>query len=106
MLGIWDRALTKTETDFINDWLDKGFGLDAIAMAFDRTVTQVGSFKPAYMNKIIQNWHKKNLHTPAEIEAGDKPMGKGPAQTPAPQNTPAPAAGNEKDRLMRLMREI
>ena len=106
MLGIWDRALTKTETDFINDWLDKGFGLDAIAMAFDRTVTQVGSFKPAYMNKIIQNWHKKGLHTPAEIEAGDKPMGKTPAQAPQTQKTPAPAPTNEKDRLMRLLSEI
>lgn len=105
MLGIWDRALTKTETDFINDWLDKGFDLDAIAMAFDRTVTQVGSFKPAYMNKIIQNWHKKNLHTPAEIEAGDKPMGKTPTAAPARQQV-APAATNEKDRLMQLMREI
>ncbi len=108
MLGIWDRALTKTETDYINDWLDKGFGLDAINIAYDRTIAGTGAFKPAYMNKIMQSWHSKGLHTPAEIEEGDKPMGK-------KQNQPAPrvqtGSGNavpvgEKERLLRLLNEM
>ena len=108
MLGIWDRALTKTETDYFNDWLEKGFGLDAISMAYDRTIAGTGQFKPAYMNKILQNWHSLNLHTPAEIEAGDKPLGKKQTQSQAParaaqQNT---APGGEKERLLRLLNEM
>lgn len=108
MLGIWDRALTKTETDYINDWLDKGFGTEAISMAYDRTIAGTGAFKPAYMNKIIQNWHTKGLHTPEEIEAGDKPMGK-KQQQPAPRTqAPAPNAtpSGEKERLLRLLNEM
>lgn len=105
LLGIWDRALTKTETDTFNDWLDKGFGLDAIAMAFDRTIAGTGNYKLPYMNKIMQNWHNKNLHTPAEIEAGDKPMGKKQAHSPA---RPAPSAGgvDEMKRLQEIFGDI
>ena len=104
ILGIWDRALTKTETDHINSWLDMGFGTDAIAMAYDRTVTQTGSFKIAYMNKIMINWDKKGLHTPTEIEVGDKPLSKNIPQAPVQPVTRT--AGSEKDRLMRLLEEI
>ncbi len=99
LLGIYDRALTKSETDAINDWLDKGFGPDAIALAFDRTVAGTGGFKLAYMNKIIQNWHSKGLHTPAEIEVGDVLPGRKTANKPA-----APAAGNEKQRAEDILK--
>ena len=90
MLGIWDRALTKTETDTFTDWLEKGFGLEAINMAFDRTVAGTGDYRLPYMNKIMQSWHSKGLHTPAEIETEDKPMGKKQQQPAA--RTQAPAA--------------
>ena len=108
MFGIWDRALTKTETDYINDWLDKGFGLDALNIAYDRTIAGTGAFKPAYMNKIIQSWHSKNLHTPAEIQEGDKPVGKA-QNRPAPRIQAAPASSTpvgEKERLLRLLNEM
>ena len=83
--------------------------MDAIAMAFDRTIAGTGSFKLAYMNKIMQNWHNKNLHTPAEIEAGDKPLGRAqqqnrPAQAAA--NTFSPAPMGEKERLLKLLEDI
>ena len=104
VLGIWDRALTKTETDYINSWLDMGFGTDAIAMAYDRTVTQTGSFKIAYMNKIMLNWDKKGLHTPTEIEAGDTPPAK--TKQPAAGQPVSRTPGGEKDRLMKLLEEI
>ena len=107
MLGIWDRALTKTETDTFTDWLEKGFGLEAINIAYDRTVAGTGDYRLPYMNKIMQSWHSKGLHTPAEIETEDKPMGK-------KQNQPAPRSqtnGNatpsgEKERLLRLLNEM
>lgn len=104
MMGIWDRALTKTEVNYLNDWLDKGFGLDAIAIAFDRTVTQTNGVKWPYMNRIVQNWHEKGLHTPEEIEAGDKPLGKLAAKS-APQTTAAPS-GDEKERAMKILEMI
>lgn len=104
-LGIWDRKLSDTETRYMTDWLDKGFDTEAISLAFDRTVTQIGSMKMAYMNKIILNWHEKGLHTLSEIMAGDeKPQSKTSAK-------PAPAAAGtapvgEKERLMKLFGDL
>ena len=70
-LGIRGRALTPSEQRFISSWLDMGFTLDAIELAYDRTVTNTGALKWGYMNKILQTWHEKKLHTPAEIESND-----------------------------------
>ena len=82
-LGIRGRALTPSEQRFICSWLDMGFTLDAIELAYDRTVTNTGALKWGYMNKILQTWHEKKLHTPAEIEAND------PRRKPAPAAKPA-----------------
>lgn len=104
MMDIWDRKFVKSELNYINDWLDKGFGLDALAIAYDRTITQTTGMNWAYMNRIIQNWHEKGLHTPEEIEAGDKPLGK-TKQPIAPQSFTA-VQGGEKERLMKLLEDI
>ena len=82
-LGIRGRALTPSEQRFICSWLDMGFTLDAIELAYDRTVTNTGALKWGYMNKILQTWHEKKLHTPAEIEAND------PRRKPASAAKPA-----------------
>ena len=79
-------------------------GIDAIAIAFDRTVTQTNGLKWPYMNRIVQNWHEKGLHTPEEIESGDKPLGKPAQKQPSP--TISPAQGGEKERLMKLLEDI
>ena len=71
LIGIQNRELTATETKYISSWLDMGFQEEAIAIAYDRTVTNTGSLKWGYMNKILSSWHEKKLHTPHEIEAGD-----------------------------------
>ena len=75
--------LTPSEQRFISSWLDMGFSLDAIELAYDRTVTNTGALKWGYMNKILQTWHEKKLHTPAEIEAND------PRRKPASAAKPA-----------------
>lgn len=54
-------------------WLDMGFDADCLAIAYDRTVTNTGSLKWNYMNKIVTSWHEKGLHTPADIEAKGQP---------------------------------
>ena len=86
LIGIRDRELTATETRYLNAWLDMGFREDAIAIAYDRTVTNTHSLKWPYMNKILQSWHGKNLHSPQEIEAGDSR--RRPAETGAGEARP------------------
>lgn len=77
-LGIKGRELTKTESDYISSWLDLGFGAEAISIAYDRTVTNTGSLRWSYMNKIILSWKEKGLLTPRDIEEKD---GRRPART-------------------------
>lgn len=70
VLGIHDRQPVATEKKYIGAWLDMGFDEDAIALAYDRTVTQIHKFNWNYMDKILLDWHGRRLHTREEIEAG------------------------------------
>lgn len=71
--GIHDRPLSPTERKYIEGWLEQGFTQEALELAYDKTVTNTGQLKWNYMNKIIQSWHEKGLHSPEEIAQGDAP---------------------------------
>ena len=66
-LGIKGRELSPTEREYINGWLNMGFDEKCIAIAYDRTVTNTGSLKWSYMNKILLSWHEKGLKTEKDI---------------------------------------
>ncbi len=70
-LGIGGRKLSPTEEKYISSWLDMGFGLEVIELAFDRTVTNTGGLKWGYMNRILESWKEKGLFDVAEIEEKD-----------------------------------
>lgn len=65
------RKLTRGEETYILSWLDMGFGEGAIGHAYEKTCINTGAMKWPYCNSILKRWHEKNLHTLAEIEAGD-----------------------------------
>lgn len=83
-LGIRGRELTATEQKYIGSWLDMGFGEDCIALAYDRTVTNTGSLKWNYMNKILLSWHEKGLHSKAQVEEKEGRRKTAPQRTKAP----------------------
>lgn len=102
VLQIHDRAPSRTERGYITSWLDMGFGTDAIAEAYDRTVVATGARKWAYLNRILMSWHEKGLHTPEEIEAGDpRAAGKRRASTAAPA-----AERDDLDRVEQMLRKL
>ncbi len=70
-LQISGRALTESEKRYINSWLDLGYGVEELALAYDRTVLGTGKLAWKYMDRIVHAWHEKNLHTLPEIEQGD-----------------------------------
>lgn len=70
-LKIRDRELTETEKKYILSWLSMGFSVDAIELAYDRTVINTGKLAWNYMNSILKNWHEKGLHGVSEIEKND-----------------------------------
>lgn len=87
-LGIHGRTLAPSERRFVNAWLDMGFSLEVIELAYDRTVTSTGKLNWGYMNKILQTWYEKKLHTPAEIEANDPRRKPASAAKPAAKQEP------------------
>lgn len=70
-LDIKGRELTSTEKKYISSWIDMGFDTDTLTVAYDRTVTNTGALKWGYMNKIVQSWHEKGLHTVTDINEKD-----------------------------------
>ncbi|MCR5089402.1 MAG: DnaD domain protein [Oscillospiraceae bacterium] len=72
-MGIPDRDFTDTEKRKVSKWLDWGFGPDAIALAYDKTVTNTHKISLAYMDRILTSWHEKGLHSLKEIQEKDRP---------------------------------
>jgi len=70
-LGIRGRPLSPTEEKYITAWLEMGFDTDAIEEAYDRTIVNKKELIWPYINRIFESWHKKGLHTLAEIRSGD-----------------------------------
>lgn len=71
IVGIYGRELTPTEEKYIRSWVEMGFDSDAVSIAYDRTVTNTGSMRWTYINKILMSWHNAGIHTGAEVQAKD-----------------------------------
>ncbi len=102
VLQICDRAPSRTERGYITSWLDMGFGCEAIAEAYDRTVVATGARKWPYLNRILMSWHEKGLHTLDEISSGDpRAAGKHRAAAAAPA-----ADRDDLDRVEQMLRKM
>jgi len=66
-LQIRDRELSTPEKQYVDAWIAMGFGPDAVEIAYERTVMNIGKPAMGYINAIINNWHGKGLHQPQEI---------------------------------------
>jgi DnaD/phage-associated family protein len=63
-IGIPHRAPSSREEAFAPVWVrDWGFGPDMIREAYDRTIDGAGKYKPGYMNRILERWHKEGVTT-------------------------------------------
>ncbi|MBO5976548.1 MAG: DnaD domain protein [Oscillospiraceae bacterium] len=81
ILQIKGRQLSQSEQRYIESWLGMGFEIEAIAVAYDRTVLGTGKLAWRYMDKILSSWHEKGLHSEAEVLSGDPRQGRKQAQT-------------------------
>lgn len=81
------RPAVEKEREYIAAWVGMGLSDELIRMAYERTVYQKKTMNWPYMNKILLSWHKAGWHTPAQVEAGDKP----------PRQQPGSVKGQPKD---------
>ena len=81
VLQLGDRLPSASEEKYLAAWQEMGFGPDAVALAYDKTVLKCHELKWPYCNGILKRWHEAGLHTVEEIQAGDRPSAK---QAPKP----------------------
>ena len=97
-LQIRGRNLTASEEKYARQWLEMGFDMDTIALAYDRTCVNTGGLNWAYMNKILARWHEAGLLTVEQVEMGDrKPV--------VPKGASGQLGAAELENIQRLLRE-
>lgn len=65
--GIYDRAFTQKEKDFIKVWFeDYKFDISVIKLAYESNVNSTGKFAFAYINRILERWHNAGVKTTKE----------------------------------------
>lgn len=86
-IGVFPRQPSPTEKKYVALWLSLGFDYEAIALAYDKTVTATGKMAWAYCHKILTSWHEQGLHRVSEIESkGQKPSAKNSPGSPLPSS--------------------
>ena len=84
VLQLGDRLPSASEEKYLTAWQEMGFGPEAVALAYDKTVLKCHELKWPYCNGILKRWHEAGLHTVEEIQRGDRPAPQQAAQPKAP----------------------
>ena len=63
-----NRQLTEFEESYVKKWIiDYEYDLEIITLALKQT-TSKSNFNFNFLDKILTDWHDRNLKTPSEIE--------------------------------------
>ena len=100
LLDLPPRPLVEKERKKVAAWTDMGFPDAVLRLAYEKTVYRKQKMDWDYMNGILLGWHRKNLHTLAEIEAGDSPR-RSTAQPAQPPMQAHPAKPGEAEQRVR-----
>ena len=98
VLQIRGRSLTPGEEKYARQWMEMGFNMDAIEIAYDRTCLNTGNMNWAYMNKILSRWHEAGLMTAEKILAGEQ-------KTKVPKGASGQLGAAELEAIQRLLQE-
>lgn len=91
ILGIWGRAISKTQKEYFKKWMnDYCFGSDIISEAYDIAALNTKNGSLPYMDRVLTSWHEAGLKTAEECrnydtarlkEKRDKRSAKKPSKT-------------------------
>jgi DnaD/phage-associated family protein len=98
-LQIRGRNLTPGEQKYATGWLEAGFDMEVIAMAYERTCLNTGGLNWAYMNKILSRWQENGLLTAEKVRSGDK------RKNAVPKGASGVLGEAERENIRRLMQE-
>jgi DnaD/phage-associated family protein len=90
MFGLGSRALTSKEKKMFDAWTGvHGFSLDAVRIAYEKTVAATGKASVPYANSILERWAAAGLKTVEAINEAEAAYEK--------QSVATPKAGNSFD---------
>ncbi len=96
-LQIHGRKLTAPEAKYAQQWVDWGFQLDAIEMAYERTCINTGGMNWPYMHKILTRWQAAGLLRAEDVRNKDI--------KPAPKGAKGELAGEDYEAIRKILRE-
>ena len=71
--GLPKRSPSKKEEEAAYHWVyEWGFLPELLTAAYERCVDNTGKFSAAYMNRILERWHKKDIHTLEQVAAEEQ----------------------------------
>jgi len=96
-IQIRGRKLTTAEAKYAQQWVDWGFQIDVIEMAYERTCLNTGGMNWPYMNKILARWQEAGLLTADDIRNKDR--------KPAPKGASGELSDEDYAAIQRMLRE-
>ena len=72
ILGIWGRAISKTQKEYFKKWMNEYcYGSDIISEAYDIAALNTKNGSLQYMDKVLTSWHEAGLKTAEECRSYD-----------------------------------
>ncbi|MCL2627636.1 MAG: DnaD domain protein [Oscillospiraceae bacterium] len=102
-LQIKDREFSATEKKYVDSWVDMGFEIDAIELAYDKTVINTGSLSWPYMDTILKRWHSGGIHTAQQVLEKDNKAGNGGAAAGQSGQKHGNPNSEEMERMARIL---
>lgn len=65
------RRPTAKQQELIDSWKNKGYSLELIEYAYEKTIEAIDKLNFPYINKILENWYSQGLLTKAKIDSGN-----------------------------------
>ena len=103
ILQIAPRSPSATERKYMEEWLAMGFPMEALELAYDRTVVGTDKLVWKYMDRILRSWQEKGLRTVADIE--EKDSRSAPRRATAAVSAAPTVIDDDLERLEQMMKE-
>ena len=74
-LGL-ERKPTTKQNEFIISWMEKGYSVDLIEYAYEKTIDAIDKRSFPYINSILDNWYANGLITRSKVDENDSSISK------------------------------
>ncbi len=72
LFGIGDRALTKNEKEYLENWTNKwDMPFEVISRAYEITIRNIDKPRMSYVNKILSGWYENGIRTTEAVDAAE-----------------------------------